>query len=149
MYVELYFFSPALMADIEEDPSSRKKQQLLQAAKCGALASATIGYAITRSPDPIPMRNSILTGEMWVQELLNGHHLRIQEQLGVSSEDFEALVTDMQQQGLIHISRLGVTPQEQIAIFLHLARTGTSIRMLGERFQRSNDTIQRCVIDTF
>ncbi|KAF8187944.1 hypothetical protein K438DRAFT_1490367, partial [Mycena galopus ATCC 62051] len=38
-----------------------------------------------------------------------------------------------------------VSADEKLATFLHFARTGTSNRMLQERFQRSADTIHRSV----
>jgi hypothetical protein len=36
--------------------------------------------------------------------------------------------------------------EEQLAIFLYACVTGLSVRHLGERFQRSNDTISKYVI---
>ncbi|KAH7917968.1 hypothetical protein BV22DRAFT_976376, partial [Leucogyrophana mollusca] len=40
-------------------------------------------------------------------------------------------------------SRNGVTLEEQLAIFLYACVTGLSSRHLGERFQRSPDTITK------
>ncbi|KAF8151550.1 hypothetical protein B0H34DRAFT_623302, partial [Crassisporium funariophilum] len=38
-----------------------------------------------------------------------------------------------------------VTASKQLSIFLHFARTGSSSRMLQERFQRSGSTISQSV----
>ncbi|KAJ7081525.1 hypothetical protein C8R44DRAFT_527075, partial [Mycena epipterygia] len=43
--------------------------------------------------------------------------------------------------GLTHSKH--VTLEEQVAIFLYTCVTGLSIRHVGERFQRSNETISK------
>ncbi|KAF8171128.1 hypothetical protein BJ912DRAFT_832054, partial [Pholiota molesta] len=42
-----------------------------------------------------------------------------------------------------------VSANEQLAIFLHFARTGASSRMLQERFQRSGETISKQVFKSY
>jgi transposase len=41
-----------------------------------------------------------------------------------------------------------VTLEEQLAIFLYTSVTGLSIRHVGERFQRANGTISKCVLQS-
>ena len=89
----------------------------------------------------IPYHTSILMGEGWVQELLDGHPLRIKTELGMQRHVFCKFVRALVHCGLKlskHISN-----EEQVAIFLYASITGLSIRHLGERFQRSNSTIAR------
>jgi len=89
-----------------------------------------------------PYRTSILTGEGWVMELLSGHPECIHCELGVHHHVFEALILDLREMGYDN-SRCGVSLEEQLAIFLYACVTGLTIRHLGERFQRSNETISR------
>lgn len=90
---------------------------------------------------PTPYHTSALTGEAWVLELMTGHPGRIRCELGVSIEVFHALVTYLREIG-IDRSRY-VSIEEQLAIFLYMAVTGLTIRHVGERFQRSNETISK------
>jgi hypothetical protein len=41
------------------------------------------------------------------------------------------------------LSRNGVSVEEQLSIFLYTCVTGLSSRLVGERFQRSPDTVTR------
>lgn len=97
--------------------------------------------APTRLPHApqIRLHTSLLTGQMWVDELLSGHPSRIVYSLGVEKAVFLHLVDVMQR--LCLSDSLWVTLAEQLAIFLHASVTGLTIRHLAERFQRSNATI--------
>src|ERR1700690_136220 len=86
-----------------------------------------------------PYHTSALTGEGWVLELLAGHPNRIRTELGVSHHVFSELINTLRSFGL-QTSR-HVLLEEQLTIFLYAAVTGLSTRHLGERFQRSNETI--------
>jgi len=86
-----------------------------------------------------PYHTSILTGEMWVQELIAGHPKRIRTELGMRRNIFLQFVQTLMLSGL-KPGRF-VSYEEQAAIFLYACVTGLSTRRLGERFQRSNDTI--------
>lgn len=87
----------------------------------------------------IPYHTSILIGEMWIQELLNGHPNQIKTELGMRCDVFIHFVQTLVLSGL----KLGcsVSNEEQAAIFLYACVTGLSIHHLGEHFQRSNGTI--------
>lgn len=91
--------------------------------------------------DKMAYHTSALTGAMWVLELLEGHPECIHCELGVHKHVFLFLISYLQQIGVQH-SR-NVFLEEQLAIFLYRCVTGLSIRHVGERFQRSNDTISK------
>ena len=61
--------------------------------------------------------------------------------LGMRLHVFMAFVATLQLMGGLVTSKFGVTVEEQAAIFLYTCVTGLSIRHVGERFQRSNETI--------
>jgi hypothetical protein len=86
-----------------------------------------------------PYHTSILTGEGWVMELLSGHPNRIHCELGVSHDVFAALILELRDMG--HGNSKYVSLEEQLSIFLYMCVTGLTIRHVGERFQRSNETI--------
>ena len=88
-----------------------------------------------------PYHTSALTGEAWVVELLTGHPDRIRCELGVRHHVFAKLISDLRELGYTN-SRY-VSLEEQLAIFLYACVTGLTIRHIGERFQRSNETISR------
>ena len=92
--------------------------------------------------NPEPYHTSVLSGQQWVQELLDGHRDRMRDSLGTPAAVFEQLEQDLIRHG-------GLTPRryigtsEQLAIFLYQAVTNCSVRQAAERFQRSNETISR------
>lgn len=90
-----------------------------------------------------PYHTSALSGEAWVLELLCGHPNRIHTELGVSLEVYNNLIEELRHLGYNN-SRY-VSLEEQLAIFLYMCVTSLTIRHVGERFQRSNDTISRWV----
>jgi hypothetical protein len=74
-------------------------------------------------------------------ELLEGHHNRIRCELGVSRDVFLELIEELRRLG--HGNSKYVSLEEQLAIFLYMSVTGLTIRHVGERFQRSNETISK------
>ena len=86
-----------------------------------------------------PWHTSVLTGQMWVIELLAGHPERIRTELGVHKHVFYAIIDELHELG--HTDSKFVTLEEQLAIFLYCSVTGLTVRHLGERFQRANDSI--------
>ena len=81
----------------------------------------------------------MLTGKMWVLELLGGHPECICTELGVHTHVFYALIDELHSLG--YTDSKFVTLEEQLAIFLYCSVTGLTVRHLGEQFQRSNDTL--------
>ena len=88
-----------------------------------------------------PYHTSILSGKAWVQELLHGHPRRICTELGVEEPVFRELVITLRNMG--HNNSKNVTLEEQLAIFLYTCVTGLTSTHIGERFQRSGETITR------
>ena len=125
---------------ITQQQTRRRLQQYVALFLSIILSAATtvLESYITREP----YHTSILTGEGWVMELLAGHPERIRCELGVHHSVFEALILDLREMGHDN-SRRGVSLEEQLAIFLYASVTGLTIRHIGERFQRSNETISR------
>ena len=77
---------------------------------------------------------------MWLDELLAGHPERFKEQFRMSKSAFQRLSREPQlHSGLT--DRRQVTADEQLVTLLYIARTGSSVRVLQERFQRSPSTI--------
>ena len=91
----------------------------------------------------IPYHTSALTGQGWVKELINGHPERIRTELGVHVHVFKRLLCILMKIG--YGDSRYITLEEQLAIFLYTCVTGLSIRHVGERFQRANDTISKFV----
>jgi hypothetical protein len=88
-----------------------------------------------------PYHTSALSGKAWVDELLVGHPDRIKSELGMRLHVCIALLAKLRSLGLTDSKN--VTLEEQVAIFLYTCVTGLSIRHVGERFQRSNETISK------
>ena len=120
----------------------QRDQQILRYA--GLIVSIVVS-AVINILQPLhvkqPYHTSALTGEAWVLELLCGHPNRIRTELGVSLDVFNALIQELRDFG--HTSSRYVSLEEQLAIFLYMCVTGLTIRHVGERFQRSNDSISR------
>ena len=85
---------------------------------------------------------SILTGEGWMLELLNGHPDRIKMSLGVSHDVFDGLTQVLVENGFKKLRR-GLSVEEQLGIFLHTCVMGLSTRHVGERFQHSPTMISK------
>lgn len=84
---------------------------------------------------------SKLSGQEWVEELMHGHPDRIYCELGVHLSVFVNLIITLRSMG--YGDSKHVKLEEQLAIFLYGSVTGLSVRHLGERFQRSNETIAK------
>lgn len=90
----------------------------------------------------IPVHTSRLSGQMWLDELVNGHPRRFYNEIGLCKHVFEKLIEILKQDaGLVNTQH--VLAEEQLAIFLHYVHRGLSNCALQERFQRSADTITK------
>lgn len=116
---------------------NRRKTLLLSIV----LASASVMQGLIRRK-PIPKHTSILTGEAWLNELLLGHPGRFKESMGMEKPVFKALLLYLKVKSRLRDSKY-VSAAEQLAIFCHLVITGSTNRLLQERFQRSADTISK------
>jgi hypothetical protein len=115
----------------ESQPLKAKDTVSAIATVLGAASAITSG-----NRDKRPMHTSILTGQRWLEELLNGHSTRFYNQLGMKKHIFCRLLSELQvKSGLCNMKH--VKAEEQLAIFVYLCRTGSSSRLLMERFQCS------------
>jgi hypothetical protein len=133
---------------------AKKKQELEQRQRrlmVVSLIYTVIAFAATLHldlPDPIPMHTSILTGQLWLNELIQGHDRRFKDQLGMAKHVFFRLSFELQTCCGLRSTKY-VTADEKLATFLHFARIGCGTRVLQERFQRSAETIQKYVHSIF
>jgi len=127
-------------------PTEERRRQLIMVTAY-IFQAAGLATQIYASPNYFRQEyhTSSLTGAEWVDELLFGHYNRIWTELGLRAHVFLALVEELQVIGGIRPSQNGVGVNEQVAIFLYMCVTGLSVRHVGERFQRSNETISRYV----
>ena len=116
-------------------------QRLLQFIGLLVSIILTALTALLQPTEPQPYHTSILTGDAWVVELLTGHPERIRCELGVHRQVFLERVSVLRRMG--HSNSRLVSLEEQLAIFLYTCVTGLTVRHVGERFQRSNETISR------
>jgi hypothetical protein len=92
---------------------------------------------------PEPYNTSILSGPEFMTYLLNSSHPdKMPTVLGASAHVFYKLLDMLISYGGLSDSR-EVDAIEKLGIFLWLGRYNASIREIGERFQRSPDTIHR------
>ncbi|KAJ3992550.1 hypothetical protein F5050DRAFT_1579347 [Lentinula boryana] len=56
---------------------------------------------LSRLSKPIKrVHDSVFTGEMWIDELVEGHPRRMRESMGMASHVFQNLVKEMRKAGL-------------------------------------------------
>jgi hypothetical protein len=121
---------------------SKKKHKKRVTAFMAAIAAAVSTSHIAPSLFPIPMNTSILTGMGWLRELLTGHPVRFYDAFGLPKHVFRKLVRELELHADLKHSK-HICAEEQVAIFLHLCKTGCTIRGLRERFQHSPDTLSK------
>lgn len=116
------------------------RRSLWSVAFLTALAGGVVATAMTQHIIKTPMYNSQQTGELYIQELLAAHPDRIHDTLGVHKHVFRALIRELQDYAGFAPAK-HVSMEEQLAIFLRLARTGLGQREARECFQRSPETV--------
>jgi hypothetical protein len=126
-------------------PISAEQKRKLMAAAAYIMNVVIVASNIYASPLywKQPYHTSKLTGAAWVEELIQGHPNRIWSELGVRLHVFLTFVHELRVLCELGDSRRGVMLKEQAAIFLYMCVTGLSVRHVGERFQRSNETVTR------
>lgn len=130
------------MPDLPYETQRRAvRQRLLLQMSIAFTALLGLMIALANKSLPIPYHTSALSGQAWVLELLAGHPDRIRCKLGVSIEVFHDLITHLQDLGYTRTRYVSL--EEQLAIFLYMSVTGLTIRHVGERFQRANETISK------
>ncbi|XP_020270930.1 uncharacterized protein LOC109846115 [Asparagus officinalis] len=121
----------------------RKKKQrifwLITACTTSAIATYYYKYIYKE-----PCMTSHQRGEDWMREILNGHPIRCVNAFRMESRVFLLLCEELQ-------SKYGLTPSrnmtvvEKVGIFVYTIALGLSNRDVGERFQRSGETISRTI----
>jgi hypothetical protein len=123
-----------------------KRQKAAKAALLVVLfaSGAAASGAVASRFDKTPQHTSKLTGQQWMEELFEGHDRRFYNQMGMEKHVFRQLIKVLQEKAGLGDTK-HVTIEEQLGIFLYMAVTGNSNRKMQERFQRSGDTISKCV----
>ena len=121
---------------------------LIIAATIAANSSVVVANIIKNGQMRRPYHTSKLAGGQWVRELLLGHPQRINSNLGLRKRCFRRLVSALERKSGLHLSKKGITTNEQVAIFLYTVATGLTMRRVAERFQRSMSTIHRYVLQS-
>lgn len=124
---------------------SRKGPKRLQKSFRALLAVTSAALAVNSiapSLFPTPMNTSILTGVAWLKELLSGHPVRFYDAIGMPKHVFRKLVRELTLYGGLKNSK-HVCAEEQVAIFLHMCKSGKTIRKVWEQFQHSPDTTSK------
>lgn len=129
----------------------RKKveHELLHRRKLAAASASLAGHAVIQYADPLfnktPMHTSILSGEGRMQELLNGHPVSFYNEFGMTINVFNHLLRELVQYTSFCASK-HVSAIEQLGIFLWICRKGAPVRDAMYHFQRSPDTVSKCVL---
>ncbi|KAL5729509.1 hypothetical protein ACHQM5_002449 [Ranunculus cassubicifolius] len=113
---------------------------IVAAAATSALAACYYQNNISK----VPCRDSSLSGENWVKEILSeeSNPKRCQENFRMEKHVFWRFVDLLESRGLLAHSS-GVRIEEQLAIFMLTVGHNKRNRLLQERFQHSGETISR------
>ena len=107
-----------------------QNQQMNQVMMKAVVLVAEVFTAAATKAQPITYHTSILTGPMWVLELLNGHPDRICSELGVQKHVFRKLIEELSSHGYLHSKHILL--EEQLSIFLYMCVTGLSCKHVGQ-----------------
>ncbi|XP_019158198.1 PREDICTED: uncharacterized protein LOC109154913, partial [Ipomoea nil] len=81
-------------------------------------------------------------GQEWMKEVLNGHPIRCVNAFRMDSDLFKQLCEDLYSKYGLQSTR-NMSYVEKVGIFIYTLAMGASNRDVGERFQRSGETISR------
>ncbi|KAK3205167.1 hypothetical protein Dsin_019213 [Dipteronia sinensis] len=115
------------------------EQQELEALE---LASALRWAEYNQYIDKMPCYTGGLTGYAFVQELLNGHPVRMHNTFRMDAPIFLNLCQILEQSQLLEDDR-HVTVIETVGMYLYILSHGVVMLVVAERFQRSKDTVYR------
>ncbi|ETV65967.1 hypothetical protein H257_17445 [Aphanomyces astaci] len=87
-------------------------------------------------------RVSILSGALWIAEILNGNEDAFVETFRLSRDTYGGLLFDLVQRGGLRGTR-HISPQEQLCLFLYFFGHNASSTNMQQRFQHSGQTISR------
>ncbi|KAA1083358.1 hypothetical protein PGT21_050210 [Puccinia graminis f. sp. tritici] len=117
----------------------RRLLQIMHQSKTSYLAYHLLRYLNRKKP--VPKHISILTGAMWIDELINNPNpICFYKNLGMTVPTFMKLKNLLENEGVLYDSKY-VTATEKLGILMYMLITGLSNRKLQQRFQRSASTI--------
>ena len=125
--------------DIERKRKRRHELCHIIISTCASGALATYYYKYMYKE---PCMTSCQTGKDWMREILNGHHIRCVNTFRMEQNTFIQLCEVLQSKyGLKPSKRMSIV--EKVGIFVYTLAMGASNRDVGERFQRSGETVSR------
>lgn len=97
-----------------------------------------------RQRERVPRNTSILQGQDWVAEIMNGSDSRFFDNFRMRKPVFLGLVQMLLDRGVLKQSDHDrVSPTEAVALFVRTVAMHTRMLSSGERFQHSTETIHR------
>jgi len=92
--------------------------------------------------DRVPCRTSLLTGKMYILEILNGHLDVCYRNFRMQKHVFMNFCDTLKQKQLLKDGKK-VSVEEGVAMFLMIVGHTTRYSIIGDRFQHSNNTIHK------
>jgi hypothetical protein len=132
--------------DIEEDTRTETDSEEEEDEEIIMLIFRALYAASSRAKTPC--HTSKLSGAEYTCELLEGHQSRSYHDLRMEARIFKALVDYLSSRGLLHTT-MGVTVEEQLAIFLYMLARNASFTALCDRLQHSGETMHRHIAACF
>lgn len=86
---------------------------------------------------------SVMSGEQFTQELLDGNNLQCTELLHMSRDSFVRLCVHFKEKGWLKDSK-HLSVEQKMAIFFMAIGHNQRFRVLKRRFQHSSETIHKC-----
>ncbi|KAJ0895219.1 hypothetical protein HanPSC8_Chr09g0397941 [Helianthus annuus] len=123
----------------EEDWLDDEKRFLLL---CGLVVKGVMVVHNMRNIPRIPCHTSCRTGNIFIQEILNGHPRRCYEDFRLHVDVFKSLCLDLRMHYNLKETR-NVSIEESVGIFLLILAHGCGNRLAQEIFNHSGETIQR------
>ncbi|GMN62636.1 hypothetical protein TIFTF001_031729 [Ficus carica] len=126
----------------DEDAQSTSDAQREDDDMCARAVVAIINSRRNIRRNPQPMHDSMLTGSMRVEEILNGHEDVIQSMISMKSSTFRLLSNLLGGRGLLRPTN-HMNVNEQLFIFLAICSQGATNRHVSYLFQHSPETTSR------
>ncbi|KAF5794731.1 putative Myb/SANT-like domain, harbinger transposase-derived nuclease domain-containing protein [Helianthus annuus] len=123
----------------EEDWLDDEKRFLLL---CGLVVKGVMVVHNMMNIPRIPCRTSCRTGNIFIQEILNGHPRRCFEDFRVHVDVYKSLCSDLRMHYNLKETR-NVSIEEFVGIFLLILAHGCGNRLAQEIFNHSGETIHR------
>ncbi|KAK9986820.1 hypothetical protein SO802_031771 [Lithocarpus litseifolius] len=90
-----------------------------------------------------PMCTSALSGKSYVQETLEGHPQTCYNMFCMAKHVFLHLCSELKRMHLLEEDTRIVSIQESISVLLYILSHNADMRVIGNRFQHSLETIQQ------